>query len=177
MFALSIKRVENYLEAIVITERKSALIEEFQNLSSAFDDTLQLDKEVVDFRPYEDSWSIIEQVVHCVDFDMANFHRYRWGIVSPGTTVLSFDGKWTTDLDYQSSDLSCAVDTIKAVRKFMAHHLKEIVATDWSKYLYRFADGESFDLEDAIVHFINHVGFHRELIDRNIACFTQGKAR
>jgi hypothetical protein len=97
-------------------ESKLALIEEFQRLSGAFDDTLGLDKEVVLFRPFSDSWSIIEQVVHCADFDIANFHRYRWGIVSPGTTVLSFDGTWTSVLVYQASELSLALDAIKAVR-------------------------------------------------------------
>ena len=154
-------------------EGRVARIDEFQRLSEAFDDTLRLEKEVVLFRPFSDSWSIIEQVVHCVDFDIANFHRYRWGIVSPGTTVLSFDGTWTSVLDYQTSELVSAIDTLKAVRHFMASHLKRIVDSDWSKYGYTFGDGKSFDLEEALKHFINHVSFHRELIDRNVMMFKQ----
>jgi hypothetical protein len=155
------------------TESKLALIEEFHRLSNAFDDTLGLDREVVLFRPFSDSWSIIEQVVHCVDFDTANFHRYRWGIVFPGTTVLSFDGTWTSVLDYQASELSSAIEVIKAVRHFMASHLKRIADADWSKYGYTFGDGKGFTLEEALQHFIAHVGFHRELIDRNLKLFTQ----
>ena len=154
-------------------ERKLALIDKFQRLSAAFDDTLRLEKEVVLFRPFSDSWSIIEQVVHCVDFDIANFHRYRWGIVSPGTTVLSFDGTWTSILDYQASELSLAINTIKAVRHFMASHLKRIVDSDWSKFVYAFGDGKSFNLEEALQHFNSHVGFHTELIERNIKLFNQ----
>lgn len=153
--------------------KKMELIEEFKRLSEAFDDTLNLEKEVVLFRPFSDSWSIIEQIVHCVDFDVANFHRYRWGIVSPGTTVLSFDGTWTFLLDYQASELSSAIDTIKAVRKFMASHLTSIINSDWSKYIYTFGDGTGFNLEEAIQHFNSHVGFHMELIDRNIKMFNQ----
>lgn len=158
-------------------KRKLTLIEEFQHLAGAFDDTLDLDSEVLLFRPFSDSWSIIEQVVHCVDFDIANFHRYRWGIVSPGTTVLSFDGTWTAVLEYQASDLSSAINTIKAVRQFMAAHLQRIVAADWSRYSYTFGDGKGFTLEEALQHFIGHVGFHRELIDRNIKLFAQTKAQ
>jgi hypothetical protein len=157
------------------TENKLALIEQFYNASKEFDDTLSLDKDVVLFRPFNDSWSIIEQVVHCVDFDVANFHRYRWGIVSPGTTVLSFDGTWTSMLDYQASELASAIHIIKAVRYFMAFHLKHIVDDDWSKYIYAFNNGTSFNLEEALQHFINHVGFHRELIDRNIKLFSEAK--
>jgi hypothetical protein len=157
------------------TEVKLKLIEQFYNASKEFDDTLSLDKDVVLFRPFNDSWSIIEQVVHCVDFDVANFHRYRRGIVSPGTTVLSFDGTWTSMLDYQASELASAIHIIKAVRYFMAFHLKHIVDDDWSKYIYAFNNGTSFNLEEALQHFINHVGFHRELIDRNIKLFSEAK--
>ena len=156
-----------------MVEGKLALIEEFQRLSNAFDDTLHLEEEVLLFRPFSDSWSIIEQIVHCVDFDIANFHRYRWGIVSPGTTVLSFDGRWTSVLDYQTSVLSEAIDTIKAVRRFMASHLKRIVESDWTGYLFSFDDGKGFNLEEALRHFNGHVGFHMELIERNIRLFDQ----
>lgn len=155
------------------TEGKLALIEQFQQLSYAFDDTLALERDIILFRPYSDAWSIIEQVVHCTDFDIANFHRYRWGIVAPGTTVLSFDGTWTSILEYQASELPLAIDTIKAVRTFMASHLRHIVQSDWSKYLYTFTGGKGFNLEEALQHFINHVGFHRELIDRNIKLFIK----
>lgn len=155
------------------TEGKLALIAQFQQLSFAFDDTLALERDIVLFRPSSDAWSIIEQVVHCADFDIANFHRYRWGIVAPGTTVLSFDGTWTSVLEYQASELPLAIDTIKAVRTFMASHLRHIARSDWSKYLYTFTGGKSFNLEEALQHFINHVGFHRELIDRNIKLFTK----
>ena len=55
----------------------------------------------------------------------------------------------------------------------MASHLKRIVDSDWSKYGYRFDDGKGFTLEEALQHFIGHVGFHRELINRNIKLFSQ----
>jgi hypothetical protein len=157
------------------TDEKIKLIEQFNNLSKAFDDTLNLDRDIILFRPpnMQDPWSIIEQIVHCLDFDIANFHRYRWGIVSPGTIVLSFDGTWTSILDYQSSKLSSAINTIKEARHFMASHLRHIIDADWTKYIYSFGNSQSFNLEAAIQHFINHVGFHRELIDRNIRLYSE----
>ncbi len=86
--------------------------------------------------------------------------------------MLSFDGTWTSILDYQASELSAAIDAIKAIRHLMASHLKRIVDADWSRYGYMFADGKGFTLEEALQHFIGHVGFHRELIDRNIKLFS-----
>ena len=40
-----------------------ALIEEFQRLSETFDDTLHLEKEIILFRPFNDSWPLISQVL------------------------------------------------------------------------------------------------------------------
>ena len=150
---------------------KLLLIEQFENLSTAFDDVVDLGNDVILYRPYDDAWSIVEQVVHCLDFDTANFHRYRWAIVSPGTRVLSFDQSWTATLNYQSSNIKDAIDLIKIIRKFMASHLRTTVNDDWKKYSYNFGSEKSFTLEAALPHFINHVGFHRELIDRNIRLF------
>jgi DinB superfamily len=152
-------------------EEKRTAIEEFSRLAAAFDDTLALPSEVVLFRPFADAWSIVEQVVHCADFDIANFHRYRWGIVSPGTTVLSFDGSWTSRLNYQSTDLSLAIGSIKAVRMLMANHLRQSLGEDWTQPRYAFADGSGFTLEEGVLHYIRHVAFHRELIDRNLSMF------
>ena len=148
-------------------------IEEFVALGAAFDDTLLLPAEAALYRPFADAWSIVEQVMHCADFDIANFHRYRWGIVSPGTTVLSFDSLWTARLDYQHGDLALAVGAIKAVRRLMADHLRRIAGDDWSRYRYLFPDGSGFTLHEGLDHFIRHVAFHRELIDRNLRLFAE----
>ncbi len=160
-------------------ENKLILIGKFKDLSNEFEDTLKLKKEIIIYRPdpktYPDPWSIIENIMHCVEFDVANFHRYRWAIVSPGTAVLSFDGKWTKILNYHSMDLSMALNAIKAVRSLMAFHLKQIADDDWTKYRYTFPNGKGFNLEEALQHFINHVGFHRELIDRNIKLYSETK--
>lgn len=153
---------------------KHSLIEEFSRLARAFDDTLTLPEEVALYRPFADAWSIVEQVLHCADFDIANFHRYRWGIVSPGTSVLSFDGTWTTRLDYQHSDLALAIAAIKAVRALMADHLRRIAGEDWGLPRYVFSDGSGFTLDEAVRHYIRHVDFHRQLIDRNIRLFAEG---
>lgn len=143
-------------------ESKLAIIEEFQRLSYAFGDTLGLDKDIILFKLFSDSWSIIEQVVHCAELDIANFHRYRWGKVSPGTTVLSFDGTWTSVLNYQASELSSTIEANKAIRYLMASPLKQMVRTLWSSYVYRFGPGKGLNLKEALQHFIRHVGFHRD---------------
>ena len=104
-------------------DEKSMLIQQFQQSSFTFDYVLNLPDKLIHYRPFTDAWSIKEQIVHCLDFDIANFHRYRWSITKPGTKVLSFDGSWTNILNYQSYDLRLTIDLIKMVRKYMSLHL------------------------------------------------------
>ena len=101
------------------TDEKLKCIHLFENLAHAFDDVLKLSDDVILFRPFEDAWSIKEQIVHCMEVDMANFHRYRRAIAQPETQILSFDQIWTSALDYQSSDIRSAIDLIKMVRRYI----------------------------------------------------------
>lgn len=50
-------------------------ISDFENALKIFDDALTLANDLITFRPSEDAWSIKEHIVHCVEVDLANFHR------------------------------------------------------------------------------------------------------
>ncbi len=156
-------------------EEKADLIEQFANDSNGFDDTLNLSGEMLSFRPSKGSWSIIEIIMHCADVDTANYHRYRWGIAKPGTIVPSIDGSWARKLNYQESEISVAINMIKAVRHFMANHLKQIINDDWTKYVYAFPNGKSLNLEEALPQYINHTIEHKESIDKNIRLFNENE--
>jgi hypothetical protein len=145
-------------------DEKRELIEQFEKLSGAFDDVQELSTDLILYRPFEGSWSIVEQIVHCLDVDIANFHRYRWGITNPGTQVLSFNQVWTEKLNYQASDIRMCLNLIKLIRKFMAAHLRTLIDKDWNDYNYIFGDERKLNLEEALQLYIDHVGFHRELI-------------
>ena len=152
---------------------KISLIERFEKLSYEFDDVLELSNELILFRPFEDAWSIKEQIVHCMEVDIANFHRYRRAIAQPDTPILSFDQVWTRNLDYQLSDLKFTMDLLKMVRIYMACHLKTIVDCDWTKYAYIHDKKGRINLEEALWQYSDHVDFHRKLIDRNIELFNK----
>jgi hypothetical protein len=154
---------------------KLKYLKKFEKASNAFDDVLILDDDLILFRPFEDGWSIKEQIVHCMEVDVANFHRYRRAIAQPETQIISFSGVWTSTLDYQSSDLPSAIELIKLVRKYMASHLKTIVNHDWQKYATIHDEKGRINLEEALIGYIDHVDFHRKLIDRNIALFKSKK--
>ncbi len=153
-------------------DEKNELIQQFEESAGAFDFVLDLPDDLTQFRPFADAWSIKEQMVHCLDFDIANFHRYRRAIASPGTEVLSFDASRAGKLNYQSYNLKPTLELIKLIRRYMSVHLYSIVEDDWEEYYYSFNDDNRMNLSDALQHYVKHDSFHRELIERNIKLFN-----
>jgi hypothetical protein len=154
-------------------DEKKNLIDAFEKAADAFDDILGLAPDILTFRPFKDAWTIHEHVVHCLECDAAYFHRYRRAVAEPETAVLGFDPSWTAALDYHSQDIGGTIALIKALRRYMASHLRTLVQRDWTKLAYVHSQSGRADLEKGLAGFIDHVRFHRELIDRNLNCWNQ----
>ncbi len=140
-----------------------------------FDDLPEIDKELIHHRPCEDSWTIHEHIVHCMEVDIANFTRYRKGIVNPGAEITSMDGSWTEKLNYASIDIRDAIKTIKLVRTVTHSHLSSIIDEDWKEYSFLYDKYGVLDYETVIPVFSNHPIAHRVFIDRNIQQYKEGK--
>lgn len=150
-------------------KEKNDIISRLTTSVNKYDIILRLSDELNNYKPeIEDSWSNIEHLVHCLDFNIANFHRYRWSIIKPGIVVLPFDSTWCNKLQYNKMKLKIVLDTIKQIRLCMSNHLKLIVSEDWTNYYYRFNENTKYNLEEALLLYINHVDFHVDYINRNI---------
>jgi hypothetical protein len=159
------------------TDEKMEAIASFENAAAAFDDVLLLPPASWTFRPFPDAWTTHEHIVHCLEVDAASFHRYRRAIAQPDTPVPSFDQSWTAALDYHLHDLAASVALIKSLREFMAAHLRTLADRDWHAFAYIHSKYGRIDLESAIRSYTDHVGFHRELIDRNIGLWNQAEKK
>ena len=154
-----------------------AVIASFAKGADDFDDVFRLPPAALTFRPFPDAWTIHEHIVHCLEVDAANFHRYRRAIAQPDTHVLSFDQSWTASLDYHRHDLAASVALIKSLRNFMAAHLRTLADRDWHSFAYIHSKYGRIDLECAVQNHIDHVKFHRELIDRNVDLWNQAEKK
>jgi hypothetical protein len=152
---------------------KLVAIASFESGADAFDDVFRLPPAALTYRPFPDAWTIHEHIVHCLEVDAADFHRYRRAIAQPDTQVLSFDQSWTAALDYHCQDLAASVALIKSLRTFMAAHLRALADRDWHAFAYIHSKYGRIDLETALQRTIDHVKFHRELIDRNRDLWNQ----
>jgi hypothetical protein len=149
-------------------EKKSA-IDRFEAGGAAFDDLLSLDEKSLNGRPFSEAWTIHEHVVHVLEADIATFHRYRRAIAEPGSAVLGFNEEvWTPALNYQTHDLGATISLIRALRSYTAAHLRTLVEKDWTLWAFKHDSAGLVNLEAWIEMYIDHIRFHRELIDRNL---------
>ena len=157
---------------------KLSSIDRFEAGGAAFDDTQALEEALLRYRPFAGAWTIHEHVVHFLESDMATFTRYRKAIAQPGGSVLGYDEEiWTPSLDYHSHELPATLLLIRALRAYMASHLRSIVDRDWKSLAYVHDSKGRVDLEAWIVQYTDHARFHRELIDRNIRLWRSDPAR
>ncbi len=151
-------------------QEKLNSIDDFEAGGRAFEDTLSLSEEVLRFRPFPEAWTIHEHIVHFLESDLAGFHRYRRAIAQPDTQVLGYDEEvWTPALQYHTHDLKMTVELIRLTRSYVASHLRTIAARDWTAFAYTHSSFGRVNLESWLTTYIDHVRFHRELIERNIS--------
>ncbi|MBN2656869.1 MAG: DinB family protein [Spirochaetales bacterium] len=131
-----------------------------------FDDLIGLPRDVLDFRPSPDRWTIHEHLIHCLDVDVANFTRYRVGIVHPGSEIIGMDDDWTAGLLYETISPEEAIETIKLIRKMTHRHLSAVVDDDWTQYSILYKKYGILDFETFIPVMHKHPKAHREFIDK-----------
>lgn len=147
-------------------EEKQNHVENIIKAADIFDDAPALPFETLHFRPDPDRWTIYEHVIHCLDVDIANFTRYRVGIVAPGTEIIGMDGQWTAKLKYETIDLEEAIDTIKLIRKMTYSHFLTLIDDDWTQYSFLYKKYGNLNFETFAPVFFRHPMAHREMIDK-----------
>lgn len=153
-------------------QEKHTFIDRYQAGADAFDDVLDMPAALLTFRPFPDAWTIHEHVVHFLESDIAGVHRYRKAVAEPGGPVVGYDEeRWTPALNYHAVSLADTVSAIKLIRRIAANHLRTMVDRDWTAYAYNHSSAGLVNLEEWIDTYVDHVRFHRELIDRNKKLF------
>lgn len=158
----------------MIPREKSNKIATYLRGANDFDDIPNLKPALLDWRPEADMWTIHEHMVHLLEAEVANFHRYRKAIAEPGGKVVGFDEeRFVDELGYEAVDLRDCLALFKLLRKITAAHLTAIVERDWSTLWFQHDQRGKINLETWLVDFIGHAATHREYIDRNLKLNAQ----
>src|SRR5438067_4348726 len=100
------------------TQERTQKIESY---GRAFDQLVeglkQFPKEMWQFRPGPDSWTVHETVVHITDSEANSYARCRRCIAEPGQAVMAYDENvWARALDYHQQSVEDALELFKWLR-------------------------------------------------------------
>jgi hypothetical protein len=119
-------------------------------------------------RPVPDKWSLLEQVAHLAECEIANSWRYRQILEHSGSDLHGFDQDvWAKLSDYNSWRLRDAVETFRLLRENNLRMLERVSAEDWNKFGNHLERGRLTLRELAVLisgHDVNHVMQMQKLV-------------
>ena len=112
-------------------------------------------------RPAPEKWSVLEQVAHMAECEIANSWRYRQILEHPGAELRGFDQDvWAKLSDYGSWRLRDAFETFRLLREINLRLLERVSEEDWQKFGNHLERGRLTLRELAVQiagHDVNHV--------------------
>ena len=99
-------------------------------------------REMWQFRPAPDRWTIHEIIIHIADSEANSYIRCRRFIAEPGSVVLGYDEmKWAHDLDYHDQDIEDALELFKWLRHKSYTLIKNLPESVWANTVNHTQDG------------------------------------
>ncbi len=94
-----------------------------------------LSSDVLQFRPEDGEWCIVEIVLHMADAELAMGWRLRNMLATPGVQLSWFDeNKWSQVLEYSRKDFRQALDLFLNLRRSNLELLRFIPRDKWDLY-------------------------------------------
>ena len=157
-----------------VYKRSEALADYAVGPSKIKDFIGKIPKEAIDYRPFEDAWTIAEHTHHLLDAEMNGYVRYRNAIAEPGSLVRLWDQEgWKAKLGYAEQDLSSSLEAFALIRSIVHRHLSRIVSEDWSKYTFVHPERGTVDLDGWLETYLGHVKTHLDYFERNLRLFKE----
>jgi hypothetical protein len=157
-------------------QEKRSLIDSFLHAAESVETLVKgLPPEAIDYAPaIPEAWPIRAQVAHLLDADMFAWGRIRKSVAQPEAPVDVWDQEgWAARLDYGKVDLDRVFAQIALLRRGLADFLLTIVDKDWSAFAMLHPERGRKTLEETVKTYVDHVGFHLKLIERNLAAYEE----
>lgn len=90
-------------------------------------------REMWQYRPAADRWTIHEIIVHIADSEANSYVRCRRLLAEPGSAVLGYDeARWARDLNYHAQSTDDALELFKWLRRTTYQLIQRAPDTAWS---------------------------------------------
>jgi uncharacterized damage-inducible protein DinB len=129
----------------------------------------QFPREMWQFEPAPDRWSIHAIAVHIADSEANSYVRCRRAIAEPGSTVLGYDEmQWRRALNYHDQSVEDALQLFKWLRHTTYTLIQSLPEPVWSHTINHTENGV-MTLDDWLAVYAAHVPDHIAQMQQNYA--------
>jgi hypothetical protein len=122
-------------------------------------------REMWQFRPTPEVWTIHEIVVHIADSEANSYVRCRRFIAEPGKDVMAYDEPvWARRLDYHARDPQEALELFKWLRQNTYHLIRTLPEEAWASTAFHPENGV-MTLDDWLDIYERHIPEHVEQME------------
>jgi uncharacterized damage-inducible protein DinB len=150
------------------TEERNKVIESYgQAYHQLMEAMKELPREMWQFKPAPDRWSIHEIIVHIADSEVNSYIRVRKGIAEPGAKILGYDqDAWATSLDYPHQNIEEHLELFRWLRQTTYHLIKNQPDSVWAN-TYEHSENGPTTLEEWLHIYERHIPSHIHQMQRN----------
>jgi uncharacterized damage-inducible protein DinB len=136
-------------------------IEAFGNAYFQLCDILrELPREMWEFKPEEDQWSVHDILIHLADSEANGYVRYRKAIAESGSSVIAYDQMaWATSLSYRTQNANDALELFRWLRATSYSIFRTLPESIWQNTVNHPEHG-TMTLEQMIDLYVVHVEKH-----------------
>ena len=126
-------------------------------------------REMWQFRPAPDRWTIHEIVVHLADSEANSFARCRKFIAEPGATVMAYDEmQWARALRYHAQSPEEALELFKWLRRTSYQLIQSLPDAVWANTINHPENG-TMTMDDWLDVYARHIPEHLQQMRENYA--------
>jgi hypothetical protein len=148
---------------------RSERIESFSKAYELLIDSLkEFPKDMWQFKPAPNKWSIHEVLVHIADSEASSFARARKIICESGSTVMVYDeNKWAQRLNYHTQSVEDSLELFRLSRLMTYRIIKDLPEDTWNNFIIHPENGK-MTLDDWLECYEVHIPIHIRQMQRNL---------
>lgn len=148
------------------SERQQTLEAYGRAYQRLIDGLQEFPREMWQYRPAPDRWTIHEIIIHITDSEVNSYVRGRRFIAEPGSTVMGYDeAKWAIDLHYHDQSVDEALELFKWLRLKSHTLIKDLPEATWMNTVTHTESGV-MSMDDWLMTYERHIPDHLEQMHR-----------
>lgn len=159
------------------TTERNHLIESYGQAYRLLTEALnKYPKEIWQWKPAPQKWSIHEVIIHVTDSEANSYIRCRRFIAEPGSGVYGYDeNKWAKALDYHHQSIDDALELFKYLRGNTYKLIKNLPDEVWQTATVQHSDAGTVTFEQWLKTYEEHIPIHVRQMERNYQAWLDSK--